>query len=91
VFAFLRTDPTGTARPVLVVLNATPTPQHNYRLGVPQPGRWEELLNSDADAYGGSGVGNYGGVDTTPIDAHDHHQSVVLTLPPLAAIALAPE
>ena len=75
---------------VLVVVNATPTPEYNYRLGVPAAGRWDELLNSDASHYGGSGLGNYGGVLTAPLDSHDHHQSVVLTLPPLAAIALAP-
>jgi 1,4-alpha-glucan branching enzyme len=91
VFAFLRTDPTGEARPVLVVLNATPSPQHNYRLGVPSAGQWTELFNSDATQFGGSGVGNFGGAETTPVDAHGQVQSVVLTLPPLGAIALAPE
>ena len=90
VFAWLRVDPTDQARPVLVVVNATPTPQYNYRLGVPMAGPWEELLNSDAAEYGGSGLGNFGGVSTAPLDSHDHHQSVVLTLPPLAAVALAP-
>jgi 1,4-alpha-glucan branching enzyme len=91
VFAFLRTDPSGESRPVLVVLNATPAPHHNYRLGVPVAGRWTELFNSDATQFGGSGVGNYGGVTTTPIDAHGQHQSIVLTLPPLGALALAPD
>jgi 1,4-alpha-glucan branching enzyme len=90
LFAWLRVDPTDRARPVLVVANATPTPQYNYRLGVPVAGLWEELLNTDADVYGGSGLGNLGGVSTAPLDSHDHHQSVVLTLPPLAAVALAP-
>jgi 1,4-alpha-glucan branching enzyme len=91
VFAFLRTDPTGEHRPVLIVLNATPSPQHSYRLGVPTAGRWVELFNSDADEFGGSGVGNHEGVGTHPVDAHGHHQSLVLTLPPLGAIVLAPE
>jgi 1,4-alpha-glucan branching enzyme len=90
VFAWLRTDPTGAARPVLVVVNATPTPQHNYRLGVPVPGEWTELLNTDASAFGGSGMGNLGGVTASPLDSHDHHQSIVVTIPPLAAVALAP-
>ena len=89
VFAWLRTDPTGRARPVLVVANATPAPQYNYRLGVPTPGTWTEVLNSDAGRYGGSGVTN-GAVETTPLDSHDFLQSIVLTLPPLAAIALVP-
>jgi 1,4-alpha-glucan branching enzyme len=81
VFAWLRVDPTGESRPVLVVINATPSPQYNYRLGVPTAGHWVELLNSDATEYGGSGVGNHGGVDTTPLDSHDFHQSIVVDLP----------
>ena len=91
VMAWLRTDPTGGGRPVLFVVNATPTPQHNYRLGVPVAGWWQELLNSDAEIYGGSGLGNFGGVDTVPLDSHDRHQSIVVTIPPLGAVALAPE
>jgi 1,4-alpha-glucan branching enzyme len=91
VFAFLRIDPTGEGRPVLVVCNATPTPHHNYRLGVPSAGRWSELFNSDAVEYGGSGVGNLGGVDTTPVDAHGHVQSILITVPPLGALLLAPD
>ena len=91
VYAWLRKDPTDDARPVLVVFNATPTPRHNYRLGVPKPGRWTELANSDAAVYGGSGLGNHGAVDTVPVDSHGFHQSVVLTLPPLGAVFLAPE
>ncbi len=91
VFAWLRVDPSGEGRPVLVVANATPTPQYNYRLGVPAAGRWVELLNSDAAIYGGGGQGNFGGVDTAPLDSHDHRQSVVLTAPPLGVVALAPE
>jgi 1,4-alpha-glucan branching enzyme len=90
VFSWLRVDPTGEARPVLVVMNATPTPQYNYRLGVPVAGRWEELLNTDASLFGGSDVTNNGGVDTAPLDSHDFHQSVVLTVPPLGAVLLAP-
>jgi 1,4-alpha-glucan branching enzyme len=91
VYAWLRKDPTGEGRPVLAVFNATPTPRYNYRLGVPSGGRWVELANSDAEAYGGSGVGNFGGVSTVPVDSHGFHQSIVLTLPPLAAVFFAPE
>jgi 1,4-alpha-glucan branching enzyme len=76
---------------VLVVVNATPSPQWHYRLGVPSAGRWVELFNSDASDFGGSGMGNPGGVDSHPLDSHGQHQSIVLDLPPLAAIALAPE
>jgi 1,4-alpha-glucan branching enzyme len=90
VYAWLRIDPTGEGRPVLVVVNATPVPRHNYRLGVPTAGGWLELLNTDAEAYGGSGVGNYGEVETVPVDSHGYHRSLVLTLPPLATLFLAP-
>ena len=89
MFAFLRTDPTGEGRPILVVLNATPSPHHNYRLGVPSKGRWVELLNSDAAEFGGSGIGNPDGVETTPVDAHGQNQSILITVPPLAAVAFA--
>ncbi len=90
VYAYLRLDPTGDGRPVLAVFNATPVPRHNYRLGVPADGVWQELLNTDAEAYGGSGIGNFGGVTTVPVDSHGWQRSVVLTLPPLGALVLAP-
>jgi 1,4-alpha-glucan branching enzyme len=73
---------------VLVVANFTPNPQHNYRLGVPKAGRWEEILNSDATLYGGSGQGNVGGIDTTPVPSHGQPRSVNLVLPPLGLVAL---
>ena len=91
VYAWLRSAPTGDARPVLVVINATPTPRHHYRLGVPAAGRWVELANSDAHHYGGSGLGNLGGVESAPVDSHGFDQSIVLTIPPLGALFLAPE
>ncbi len=91
VFAWLRLDPSGQSRPVAVAINATPVPQYNYRLGVPVAGRWSELLNSDAEIYGGGGIGNFGGVTTAPLDSHDHRQSIVITVPPLAAVLLAPD
>jgi 1,4-alpha-glucan branching enzyme len=73
---------------LLVVCNFTPLVRYNYRLGVPHVGRWVELLNSDSDAYGGSGVGNLGGVDSTPVPFHGHPHSVNLTLPPLGMLVL---
>jgi 1,4-alpha-glucan branching enzyme len=72
---------------ILVVCNFTPVPRHNYRVGVPRGGEWKEILNSDATIYGGSGQGNLGGVETSPVPWHGHAQSVNLTLPPLAVIA----
>jgi len=72
------------------VFNFTPVPRHNYQIGVPQAGRWLELLNSDAPLYGGSGQGNLGGVEAVPISVHGHRHSLTLTLPPLGALFLKP-
>jgi 1,4-alpha-glucan branching enzyme len=69
-----------------IACNLTPLPRHNYRIGVPQAGYWAEILNSDAPLYGGSGQGNLGGVDATPVAWHGHPQSLVVTLPPLAVV-----
>jgi 1,4-alpha-glucan branching enzyme len=89
VFAFLRSAP--DAAPVLAVANLTPVPRASYRVGVPQAGRWRELLNTDAAAYGGAGGGNQGGVASQPVPAHGHVQSVELSLPPLATLLLIHE
>ena len=87
VISFLRKG-RSTETVVLFVANYTPIPRRNYRIGVPQAGHWEEILNSDAPLYGGSGQGNIGGAWTTPVYFHGHAQSLNLTLPPLALIAL---
>lgn len=71
---------------VAVVCNMTPVVRHNYRIGVPEKGYWAEILNSDASLYGGSGKGNYGGVESTPIPAHGSYYSLSLTLPPLGIV-----
>jgi 1,4-alpha-glucan branching enzyme len=68
---------------VLVVCNLTPVPRTNYRVGVPEGGFWKELLNSDAPEYGGSGQGNFGGVEASPVPSHGRYHSLSLTLPPL--------
>jgi len=73
---------------ILVVLNFTPVPRYDYRVGVPRGGFWEEKLNSDAKEYWGSGVGNLGGVQAEETPFHGRQYSVRLTLPPLAAIFL---
>ena len=65
--------------------------RENYRLGVPRGGRWQECLNSDAPLYGGSGQGNFGGVDAAPLPAHGRFHSLTLRLPPLAALFLKPQ
>jgi 1,4-alpha-glucan branching enzyme len=89
VMAFLRQAPDGV--PLLVVCNFTPVARQNYRVGVPQGGRWREVLNSDAEYYGGSGVGNYGGADAQPMPYEEYSQSLTLTLPPLAVLVFKPE
>jgi 1,4-alpha-glucan branching enzyme len=70
---------------ILVVCNFTPVTHYNYRVGVPAPGYWSELLNSDGREYGGSGQGNLSGVEAAPIASHGRHYSLTITLPPLAA------
>lgn len=83
--AFLRHGEPGTA-PVAVVCNFTPIQRENYRIGLPQAGRWIERLNSNADDYAGTGVGNLGAVESTPVPWRDLPHSISITLPPLAAL-----
>jgi 1,4-alpha-glucan branching enzyme len=89
VVAFLRRarDPGDV---VLVVSNFTPVVRSDYRVGVPRPGRWRELVNTDADAYGGSGQGNAGGAWAEPKAWHGRPHSLSLTLPPLSTVILKP-
>jgi len=76
----------STSEIILVVLNFTPTPRYNYQVGVPREGLWQEILNSDAEEYGGSGHGNFGGIEAVPIEIHGRPYSLKLTLPPLGAV-----
>ena len=69
---------------ILVVCNFTPVPRQNYRLGAPRAGTWREVLNSDAAEYGGSNMGNMGGVETVPIPLHGRSNSLTIILPPLS-------
>src|SRR5262249_54407428 len=87
VIVFLRFGHDG-ARPVLVACNFTPVPRQDYRVGVPLPGYWQERVNTDAAAYGGSNVGNGGGVWADQIPSHGREYSLRLTLPPLATLIL---
>jgi 1,4-alpha-glucan branching enzyme len=89
VISFLRFDKAGN--PVVIVINFTPVPRPNYRLGVPRGGRWLEIVNSDATVYGGSGQGNLGAVEASPAPLHGRNFSITLTLPPLGAVYLEPE
>ena len=90
ILAYLRKaeDP---ADQLIVVSNFTPVVRQGYRLGVPQPGFYRELLNSDSQLYGGSNVGNIAGAVAEPIGHHGRPASMQLTLPPLATIVLKPE
>jgi len=88
VLSFLRKGPAGEM--LLVVANCTPVVRENYRLGVPRGGFWREILNSDASCYGGSGVGNAGGVMAEDAPSHGRPYALSLTLPPLAALFLEP-
>jgi 1,4-alpha-glucan branching enzyme len=73
---------------LVIVCNFTPVSRETYRVGVPNGGFWRELLNSDAEEYGGSGVGNMGGVEASSTGFHGRSHSLDLTLPPLGAIFL---
>jgi 1,4-alpha-glucan branching enzyme len=71
---------------ILIGCNFTPVPRLAYRVGVPLPGYWEEILNSDAIEYGGSGSGNAGGTTSEAVSWHGKKNSILITLPPLAAV-----
>jgi 1,4-alpha-glucan branching enzyme len=73
---------------VVMLLNFTPVPRPDYRIGVPAPGYYAELLNSDSAIYGGSNIGNAGGISSDPVAAHGFQQSIRLMLPPLACLLL---
>jgi 1,4-alpha-glucan branching enzyme len=89
VFAFLRLSRDGQ-RALAFVANLSPVPREHYRLGLPHGGRWREALNTDSEVYGGSNVGNYGGVDAEPSPWQGQPFSVELTLPPLGVLYLVP-
>jgi 1,4-alpha-glucan branching enzyme len=91
IVVLMRKSKSHPEQPVVIALNFTPIPRHNYQVGVPTGGRWAEVLNSDALLYGGSGQGNMGGVDAAPIPLHGRKWSVNLTLPPLGAVFLMNE
>ncbi len=90
VLSMSRKSPKG-GDPLLIVCNFTPVPRENYRVGVPAGGRWVELLNSDSERYGGSGVGNMGSAEAVAMRYHDRPFSLNLTLPPLGVLLLKRE
>jgi len=76
---------------VLVVMNYTPVVRNNYRIGLPIGGTWKEIFNSDAKTYWGSGQGNLGEIDASPLPLHQWPKSITLTLPPLGGVILKPD
>jgi len=85
VLSFLRKGRTQTEM-MAIVCNFSPVERANYRIGVPAKGFWKELLNSDDKQYGGSGKGNFGGVEAVPVPLRGRNHSITIDLPPLAAI-----
>jgi 1,4-alpha-glucan branching enzyme len=90
VLSFTRWPATG-GQPLACVVNFSGEPHHGYRVGLPSPGRWREVLNTDADIYGGTNTGNYGGVAAEAVTWHGRPASAEITIPPLGALWLAPE
>lgn len=89
VLSFFRTGKDG--RTVLIVCNFSPVPRSNYAVGVDTDGVWREVLNSDSQAYGGSGMGNMGEARAEAIPVNNRAYSLNLTLPPLGVLFLQPE
>jgi 1,4-alpha-glucan branching enzyme len=90
VLSFLRLGGPDDA-PVVILCNFTPVPRHGYRIGVSEPGFYRERVNSDAAIYGGSNMGNGGGVSAEPLPWHGRPFSIHVTLPPLAGLILVRE
>jgi len=90
ILSFMRQGADG-ANQLAVILNLTPVPRPNYRIGLPRAGKWREVLNSDAGIYGGGNKGNMGGVTAGNIACHGQHHSAEFYLPSLSAVAFVPE
>jgi len=87
IFAWIRYGSEADS-PLLVICNFTPVPRQDYHVGVPETGYWTEILNTDAATYGGSGMGNLGGVNATACGSHGLPAALALTLPPPAVTVL---
>ena len=90
MLSFLRQD-SGHFHELVVIVNLTPVPRLQYRVGLPRPGKWHELLNSDAAVYGGSNMGNQGSVTAAAKPWHNQPCSADFILPPLSILAFRPE
>jgi len=91
VVSFLRLAADGSGRGLACVANFAGHPHRNYRIGLPLTGRWREVVNTDAQIYGGSGVGNLGAVQAVAEPWHGRPASARITVPPLGVLWLAPE
>jgi 1,4-alpha-glucan branching enzyme len=91
VVAFCRAGEDPVADVVACVCNFSPVPRSGYRLGLPQSGPWRELVNTDAEAYGGTNTGNMGGVEADVVGWQGQPFSAELTLPPLSVLWLVPD
>jgi 1,4-alpha-glucan branching enzyme len=89
VLSFLRFDSSGGT--LACIANFSATPHHGYRIGLPASGRWREVINTDAETYGGSGVGNMGVVAASPLPSHGRPASAEISIPPLGVLWLEPE
>jgi 1,4-alpha-glucan branching enzyme len=88
VVVFLRLGRDGER--LLCAANLSPVPRPGYRIGLPSDGRWQEVLNTDSEHYGGANLGNMGVIETEARPWHDQPFSAEVTLPPLAVVWLAP-
>ncbi len=88
VFVFERIGSNGEL--LVCVANFAALPHENYRIGLRRSGRWDEILNTDSEVYGGSGVGNLGAVEAHEMPWHGRPASALLRVPPLGAIWLRP-
>jgi 1,4-alpha-glucan branching enzyme len=85
ILSFVRKG-NSPGRMIAVVCNFSPVPRSSYRIGIPAKGFWKEILNTDARQYGGTGKGNFGGVESVPVPLHGRAWSLTIDLPPLAAV-----
>ncbi|HYW97087.1 MAG TPA: 1,4-alpha-glucan branching protein GlgB [Bacteroidales bacterium] len=90
ILSYVRYDK-SRQNPIIIICNFTPVPHLNYRVGLPEEGFWKEILNSDAELYGGSGYGNFGGFEAVPVPYHQEQYSINVTLPPLGIVMFTKE
>ena len=76
----------GGGSALACVVNFSGSPHHGYRIGLPRPGHWREVLNTDAEGYGGSGVGNFGGIEAVAEPWHGQPYSATVAAPPLGTV-----